>query len=242
MRKLTILFPAVLLCVLPATVQLHGSDKLPLIVNAVTDSIYPTPRLYTDHYYKRVLQFENEPAITSEDIVMVGNSLTEGGGDWAERLKMKSIRNRGIIGDKAMGVIDRLHQILPGKPKKLFLLIGINDVSHDLTADSVVALVTKVVDKIRTESPETKLYLQSLLPINESVCTYKTMIGKTELIPEINKKLKAIAKKRDVSFINLFPLFTKNRTPILRKELTRDGLHLTEEGYRIWSKKLKKFL
>ena len=49
-----------------------------LIANVVAASIYPTPRIYTDHYYKRFLQFMDEPAITSKDIVMVGNSLTEG--------------------------------------------------------------------------------------------------------------------------------------------------------------------
>ena len=53
-----------------------------LIANVVAASIYPTPRIYTDHYYKRFLQFMDEPAITSKDIVMVGNSLTEGGGNW----------------------------------------------------------------------------------------------------------------------------------------------------------------
>ena len=68
-----------------------------LIANVVAASIYPTPRIYTDHYYKRFLQFMDEPAITSKDIVMVGNSLTEGGGNWNTRLNKKNIRNRGII-------------------------------------------------------------------------------------------------------------------------------------------------
>ena len=41
-----------------------------LIANVVAASIYPTPRIYTDHYYKRFLQFMDEPAITSKDIVI----------------------------------------------------------------------------------------------------------------------------------------------------------------------------
>ncbi len=102
-----------------------------LVANAVAASIYPVPHVYTDHYYKRFLQFMDEPAITSKDIVMLGNSLTEGGGDWSARLGKKNVRNRGIIGDEVMGIYDRLHQILPGHPAKLFLLIGVNDISHD---------------------------------------------------------------------------------------------------------------
>lgn len=213
-----------------------------LVANAVAASICPPARTYTAHYYKRFLQFSDEAPITGKDIVMVGNSLTENGGDWGVRLKKKNIRNRGIIGDEAMGIYDRLHQILPGAPEKLFLMTGVNDVSHDLSADSVVALITKVIEKIQADSPRTKLYLQSLLPIDESFGRYKTMTGKTDLIPEINIKLKAVAKEKGIPFINLFPLFTEKGTNVMRKELTTDGLHLTEEGYRIWSKVLKKYM
>ena len=183
--------------------SVHPDDKgkairlRSLIANAVAASIYPTERTYTDHYYKRFLQFE---------------------------------------------VYDRLHQILPGHPAKLFLLIGINDVSHDLSADSVVTLITRLIDRIQQESPQTKIYLQSLLPINESVCKYKTMIGKTDVVPAINQQLKDLTVSRQITFIDLFPLFTEKGTNVLRKELTNDGLHLTEEGYKIWSKKLRKYL
>lgn len=115
----------------------------------------------------------DEPAITSKDIVMLGNSLTEGGGDWSARLGKKNVRNRGIIGDEVMGIYDRLHQILPGHPAKLFLLIGVNDISHDLAPDSIVDMIRMTVERIRKESPDTKLYLQSLLPFNESFGRYK---------------------------------------------------------------------
>lgn len=213
-----------------------------LVSNAVASSIYPTPRLYTDHYYKRFLQFMDEPAIGNKDIVMLGNSLTENGGDWAARLGNKNVRNRGIIGDEVMGIYDRLHQILPGHPSKLFLLIGVNDISHDLTTDSIVSMIRMTVERIQKESPDTKLYLQSLLPFNESFGRYKKLTGKTGMIPEINKQLEALAKEKSINYINLFPLFTEKGTDVLRAELTNDGLHLKEEGYKIWAKAIKKEL
>lgn len=211
-----------------------------LISNVVASSIYPAPRIYTDHYYKRFLQFMDEPAIGNEDIVMLGNSLTENGGDWAARLRNKNVRNRGIIGDEVMGIYDRLHQILPGHPSKLFLLIGVNDISHDLSADSITGMIRLTVERIQRESPETKLYLQSLLPINESFGRYKKLTGKTAMIPEINIRLEALAKEKGINYINLYPLFTEKGTNVLRADLTTDGLHLNEEGYKIWVKKLKK--
>ena len=213
-----------------------------LVTNAVAASVYPPQRKYTDYYYQRLRQFQAEEPVTFQDIVMLGNSLTEGGGDWSKRLNTKNVRNRGIVGDEIMGIYDRLDQILPGKPQKIFLLTGANDVSHDMSTDSLVTLMDLLVNEIQTKSPETKLYLQSLLPINESFGRYKKLNGKTNQIPEINAKLKELAKKRNITFIDLFPLFTEKNTNILREKITTDGLHINAEGYEIWEKELKKYL
>ena len=60
------------------------------------------------------------------------------------------------------------------------------------------------------------------------------------MIPEINARLEALAKEHGITYINLFPHFTEKGTNVLRSELTGDGLHLNEEGYKIWVKELKK--
>ena len=213
-----------------------------LVSNAVAASILDQEGMapYHAHYYERFLQFMDEPPITTEDIVMLGNSLTENGGDWGKRLGRKHVVNRGIIGDEVMGVYRRLHQILPGQPRELFLMIGINDVSHGLTADSIADLIRLTVERIRRESPQTRLHLQSLLPINESFGRYRLLTNKTELVPEINARLKKLAHEQQIDFVDLFPLFTEKGTHVLRKELSTDGLHLNEKGYKIWAKELKK--
>jgi lysophospholipase L1-like esterase len=197
---------------------------------------------YSKHYYQRVNEFSEEPIVTHKNMIILGNSLTEKGGNWNIRLHKKNILNRGIIGDGASGVYDRLYQILPGQPKKIFLMIGINDISNDLSTDSIKILITKIIDKIQNESPHTKLYLQSLLPINESFGRYKKMINKTDTIPELNSKLQQLATAKRICFINLFPFFVTPGTSILRKELSTDGLHLTEAGYALWITNLKRYL
>ena len=217
-----------------------------LVSNAVAASILKTDGSdslkYTSHYYKRFATFQEEPAITPSNVVMLGNSLTENGGDWAARLDNRQIVNRGIIGDEIMGVYDRLHQILPGHPAKIFLMIGINDVSHDLTTDSIMGMMKLTVERIRKESPATTLYLQSILPINESFGRYKRLTGKTNQIPEINKRIKSLAKDLGCNFIDLFPHFCEKGSNTLQKNLSTDGLHLNEAGYKIWTKQLKKYL
>lgn len=213
-----------------------------LVANAVAGALVKGRNTYTEHYYERRSQFDDESPVTSSDIIMLGNSLTENGGNWSARLDNKNIRNRGIIGDDIPGMYDRLYQILPGHPAKLFLMAGINDLSHDLSVNEIAASVERIVKKIRTESPQTKLYLQSLLPINESFNRYKRLAGKTDSVPAINAKLRELSEKENITYIDLFPLFKEPDSNSMKKELSTDGLHINEAGYAIWTKKLKKHI
>ena len=122
------------------------------------------------------------------------------------------------------------------------MLIGVNDVSHDLSVDSIVNSIRLLVDHIRAQSPKTKLVLQSLLPIRESTGRWKRLQGKTDMIPQINARLETLARERGLTFINLFPHFAEPGTNIMRADLTSDGLHLNKAGYDVWVKQLKPHL
>lgn len=203
---------------------------------------------YSDHYYKRTAQFEQERPINSNDIVMLGDSLTEGG-DWESYFagwlpEGISVVNRGIVGDDAPGIYDRLHQILPGNPKKIFLLVGVNDISHQITADSVLTDIEKVVHRIVEECPDTKLYIQSLLPYNFEKCRYKTMNrqDKTMIMRKVNSGLKKMARKYDLKYIYLFDHFTGHGTIHMDPQFTNDGLHINQAAYHIWANALKKYV
>lgn len=187
------------------------------------------------HYTDRVKEFDRMRAVDSTDIVMLGNSLTEFAGDWNILLKAKHVRNRGIAGDDAEGIRHRLDQILPGRPKAVFLMVGINDLSHDLTAEQVARLAIGVITDIRTKAPGTRLYVQSLLPINESYGKWKTLEGKTDVVPQINRMIEHHCKRHDIDFVNLYPHFIRKGTNDLRDELTQDGLHLSAHGYKVWA-------
>ena len=168
----------------------------------------------------------------STSIVMLGNSLTHGC-EWHELFANPHILNRGINGDTAQGILDRLEPIVAGKPAKIFLLTGVNDVSHDLSADSVVTAICKVIDTIRLTSPATRLYVQSLLPINNAFGRYKRLAGKEQTIRDINALLEPKVHAAGATWINLYPAFC-DAEGNLRSDLTNDGLHLLAPGYAIW--------
>ena len=222
-----------------------------LFLSSMTLSAQPVEgRKYADIYLERYAEFEKESPIVKSDIVFLGNSLTQGG-KWSEyfpktstKLSKKggAIRNRGIIGDDAQGIYDRLNQILPGKPSKIFLLVGVNDISHHISGDSIKILVERVVERIRRESPKSKLYLQSLLPYNAHKSIYKNMKGKTDVVREVNVKLEEIAKEYKIKFIELYNYFTEPNSFELKPELTRDGLHINADGYAIWQEQIEKYV
>ncbi len=194
---------------------------------------------YTEFYYQRAALFDSL-GVDSADIVFLGNSLTNGG-EWDELLGMPNAVNRGISGDTTEGIADRLGSITRGKPAKIFLMAGVNDVSHDIPADSVAQSVLALIERIHAESPSTKVYLQSLLPINNSFGRYKRVFGKEQVIRDINTILAANAESVDATWINLYPLFTDSEGN-LRAELTNDGLHLLGPGYIIWRDIIKPYV
>jgi lysophospholipase L1-like esterase len=175
---------------------------------------------------------------SKKDIVFLGNSITFWA-EWQELLGNKHIRNRGIPGDTSYGVLDRLDEVTGGKPAKVFLMIGINDLSRNTLPNVLINNFKRIVSRIKTESPKTKIYLQTVLPTNDSFKKLPNHCNKDEQIREVNTALAALAKVENVGFIDLYPHFT-NQEGKLRKELTWDGVHLTAEGYLLWAGLLKK--
>lgn len=217
--------------------------SLLLVVSIVFSSVSAQHVAYrfTQHYNERVDLFERLDDIDSTKIVMLGNSLTENAvafGDWTTLLRTKNIVNRGISGDDALGITCRLVQILPKKPKAIFLMCGTNDLSHHLTAQQVFEKVKGVIDTITIAAPYTQLYVQSLLPINEGFGRWKNLKGRTDDIPVINEMLRQYCQEMGIPFINLFPHFTPRGMNILIRYLSVDGLHLSRPGYEIWAKQL----
>lgn len=195
---------------------------------------------YSTFYYQRATLFEELP-VTSDDIVFLGNSITNGA-EWAELLDNSHVKNRGISGDVCMGVYDRLFPILKGKPAKIFLLIGINDVSAGLSADTIVGRIEKIVQKIKSDSPTTKLYLQSLLPVTDYYKKFSSHTSRPEIIPVINVGIKAIADREGTVYIDLYSSFVDHKTGKMNIVYTNDGLHLLGKGYLKWVEIIKPYV
>lgn len=177
--------------------------------------------------------------IKAEDVVMLGDSITDGC-EWNELIPGKRLKNRGISGDTYAGVLNRLDVIVKGKPQKIFLMIGINDLSQGKGAKQITEGNRAIVRQIKEKSPETKVYVQSLLPVNPCYCRFKSATGKWAQVAGVNAQLRQMATEEKVEYIDLFPHFAVGAK--LNPKLSNDGLHLLGEGYAIWKELLLQYL
>jgi lysophospholipase L1-like esterase len=190
-------------------------------------------------YQLRLGFFKSYPN-SKKDIIFVGNSITQGI-DWAELLQNKHARNRGISGDITYGVLERLREITEGQPAKVFVLIGINDIEHNIPDSLIVNNYRRIIRQIKAESPRTKIYFHTLLPVNNEFTQFKKHYNKDEHIAFVNTELKKIAAEENITLIDLHPHFL-DASKKLDKRYTVDGLHLNAEGYKVWAGILKQYL
>lgn len=177
---------------------------------------------------------------SKKDIIFLGNSITAHV-DWNELLGLPEARNRGISGDITFGVLERLDEVIGGHPAKIFLLIGINDISRNIPDSIILENDKKIIQRIKEGSPATKIYLHTLMPVNNTFTQFKNHYNKDEHIIAVNEGLKAIAAKEHIILIDLHPYFL-DKEGRLDKQYTLDGLHPNYKGYLLWKKILTPYL
>lgn len=193
---------------------------------------------YTNWYYEARMdlfnQLNNQPA----DILFLGNSITERG-EWHELLPGRKIANRGIGGDNTFGVLARLDGVIKQQPKKIFLLIGINDIGRGLPTEVILSNYRQIVAKLTQGLPGAKLIIQSVLPMNEGKLPYDYLKGKAEKIKALNEGIVIIAKEFKLTYLNLHELFADEKGE-LKADYTKDGIHIEPAAYVDWVNWLKK--
>lgn len=188
-----------------------------------------------DVYNSQVEQFSSFPA-NKKDIVFLGNSIMHWV-NWNELTGVSKIKNRGIPGDMTFGVLDRLQETVKGKPAKIFVLIGINDISRNVPDSIILANYQKIIQIIKQSSPKTKIYFHTLLPVNPEFKKLTAHYKKDHIIA-INKGLAQLAITQKITLIDIFTPFLDIKGN-LDPSLTFDGVHLTLAGYIKWAEILK---
>ncbi|MEO6521869.1 MAG: GDSL-type esterase/lipase family protein [Mucilaginibacter sp.] len=216
------------------------AQGIPPAASSPIPAVYP--KGFVDSSYRpkitaqKIAEFKADP-VTTESIVFLGNSITARC-DWARLLNEPKAKNRGISGDLTFGVLERMDEVIAGHPKKIFILIGINDMSRNVP-DSIITRNQKtMIARIRKGSPQTQIYFYTLLPVNASFQKFPNHYGKDEHILAINAAIRKF-KAKNVTVIDLYPNFLDSENH-LKAEYCVDGLHPNDAGYQVFAEILKK--
>ena len=155
------------------------------------------------------------------------------------KLKIENVKNRGISGDVTDGVLLRLGELIKYGPKSIFIMIGVNDLFNLYyrkeipSPDYVIKNLLKITTLLHEKLPNTKLYLQTLLP------TARGFINQS--IDVVNASIKVHQSDGTYTLIDLNPHFTAD-DGLINTSLTYDGTHLNSQGYLLWSELIMKYL
>jgi lysophospholipase L1-like esterase len=208
-----------------------------LVMLAVVLALFSITRVEVDkiarHHYRQRESFFIAHPIQPGDIVFLGDSLTAGA-NWSEIFPGLPTKNRGINADTTQGLLGRLTCITEGKPAAIFILIGTNDLPwfvyrHD---EMILGSYLDILEKIKRDTPETKVFVQSLLPRAQSYA---------KRIRQFNPRLKEYAESMGYTFIDLFPHFATPKGE-LRPEFNNDHIHLLGPGYALWKEILTPYI
>ena len=169
------------------------------------------------------------------DVVFFGDSLTRGG-NWQYYFGDLAVVNLGYSGDNLSGMISRVEQIEAVSPEKIFTLGGINGLDY-FGIDNSIDYYKELVSNINKALPNANIYIQSLLPVSQDK---EAQYGSNENIVLFNSLLKDFANENGFVYIDIWQDYQVDG--YLNAEYTIDGIHLQEDAYQIWIKRIEQYV
>jgi hypothetical protein len=176
---------------------------------------------------------EKDIAANFKNSVLMGDSITEG---FAinEILPLENV----IAGAGATAgfTYDDIDTLVEKKPDNVFIMLGSCDIlmpvddPKELFRDDL----TKLINSIKEELPDCKIYLQSITPVTQETIKQEP---RYEGIDEYNELIKELADKLSVDYVDIGTIVKENT-----HLFAEDGVHFKKEFYNIWLKELSKSL
>lgn len=192
-----------------------------------------------------------QPRVTSsyfDDAVFIGDSLTVGIKHYdvmsnttvfaATGVGLDNIFTKQAI--KQDGQTLTILDALSAHPaKKVYIMLGANSLMSNF--DRLIEQYGRLIDEvIKRTGKDTVIYVQSVLPINESLFHVKYAPNTTTNadIDRFNAKLCAMAAQKSVYYLDVASVF-KDENNAMPESNTPDGMHIISSQYIIWFDYLK---
>ena len=183
-----------------------------------------------------------------DDAVFIGDSLTTGIQLYnilpdttvlaSVGININNIFTNEVISDGNGGQQTILDAAKDIQPAKIYTMLGTNGLKG-LGPQETVRYYRQLVQQLKADHPDSIIYVQSLMPINEEIfaANYGYELTNAE-IDECNELLMQMAGEEEVYFVNCAEAI-KDENGELPAEFTTDGLHFRGEYYNKWIDYLK---
>ena len=183
-----------------------------------------------------------------DDAVFIGDSLTTGIQLYnilpdttvlaSVGININNIFTNEVINDGNGGQQTILDAANDTAPAKIYTMLGTNGLKG-LGPEETVRYYRQLVQQLKADHPDSIIYVQSLMPINEEIfaANYGYELTNAE-IDECNELLMQMAGEEEVYFVNCAEAI-KDENGELPAEFTTDGLHFRGEYYNKWIDYLK---
>ena len=177
-----------------------------------------------------------------ESIVFLGDSITSRC-DLNKYFPNYNVYNSGIAGNMTKDILDNMeNRVFVYNPTKVFILIGTNDLVYSgLDNDGIKNNIEEIINKIYEKNSNTKIYLESIYPVNNSLNKEIVETRTNDNIKDLNNKIEKICNNNKCTYINMYDNLT-DKNGNMKRIYTVDGLHLNKIGYKVITNKLIKYL
>lgn len=143
--------------------------------------------------------------------------------------------NRGFGGSEISDIDAYFNRVVaPYRPRAIVFYAGDNDIHAGKSADDVVADFRTFLDLKRKALGGTEVYFISIKPSPARLIEYPVQ-------EDVNRKIKSMTLERhDLSFIDVTQDMMDGGKP--KDIFVADGLHMTPEGYAIWTHDVRRVL
>jgi lysophospholipase L1-like esterase len=138
--------------------------------------------------------------------------------------------NRGFGGSQIADSVQFAERILiPYRPRVVVLYAGDNDIASGKSPEQVLADYQAFVDKVRGALPKTRIVFIAIKPSTKRW-------NLVEKMREANRRIRAVTDQDSLQeFVDIDrPMIGDDGRP-KPELLASDGLHLSEQGYKVWS-------
>lgn len=136
-----------------------------------------------------------------------------------------------IFLDTVTGITGDIFEIVAArKPDKIYVALGVNGVSF-IQKDLFIEKYNELIERLIEASPDSKIIIESILPVNENTYTGSNKNLTNKNIDEMNTELLAISENRGVYFLDISDALKNEENSLAIQYDCGDGLHFTKEGY-----------